>query len=149
MPLALSHESFFQSPVLQIANEIPVTSLPGLSSLLSSAASPSRVRGIRNSIGRWRVVCRAGLEADRLGRVEVAGYSLDGYRNSTLLHFHSRSSLPSRSHGCLSIEALLGLRRTWSVLCRWHLRCRLSHHAHLIIRTGLLGRIWRRRALVC
>ena len=135
MPLALSHESFLQSPVFQVANEIAVASLPSLTSLLSSASSPSR---IRNSIGRWRVVRRAWLQADGLIRIEVAGYPLDRYGNPTLLDFHCRSSLTSRPHGGLGVQTLLGLRRSRAILCRWHLCCRLSHHAHLIVWTRLL-----------
>jgi hypothetical protein len=80
MPLALSHESFLQSPVFQIANKIAVASLPSLTSLLSSASSPSR---IWSSIRRRRIVCRAWLQADRLIRIEVAGHSLYRYRNTS------------------------------------------------------------------
>ena len=103
MPLALSHKPFLQGPVLQVANEVAIASLSGLPSLLRSAASPSRICGIWHSIGRWRVVGRAGLETDRLRGIEMARYSLNGYGNSTLLHFHRRGSLSSRSHSGLRI----------------------------------------------
>lgn len=150
MPLALSHEPLFQCSVFQVPDEVPITSLPGLTPLLSSTTSSPRVRGVSigHSIGRWRIVCWAWLEADGLGGVEVARYSLDCYGNSTLLHFHRRSSLSTRPHGSLGIQTLLGLGRSRSVLCRRHLSGRLAHHPHLVVWARLLRRIWWRCTLM-
>jgi hypothetical protein len=56
------HESFFQSPILQIPDEVAVTPLP----VTSSATSPSLATcGIRRTVWRWRIICWTWLKTDR------------------------------------------------------------------------------------
>lgn len=112
MPLALTHESFLQCAVFEVANEIPIASTRTLCALLSPTASPPRTSwvSVRGSIRRWWIVCWAGLQANRLGGIEMTGYPLDRYGYATLLHFHSGRSLASCAHciiGCLCIKILL------------------------------------------
>lgn len=142
MPLTLPHESFFESAIFQIADEIAVASLSLLllSSLSSSTASPPRTARIAiwRSIGRRWVVCRAWLESDRLTGIQMACHSLYGCRNSALLNFHRGSSLATRADSCLLVERLLLLRWCCTILSRRHLCLGLAHHSHLTVRTSLL-----------
>ncbi len=90
MPLILAHETFFESAIFKIANEVAVASLAALLPLLGPAPPSSRTAhiSIPASVRGWRVVRRAWLETDRLAGIQVASDSLYGDRNPTLLHFH-------------------------------------------------------------
>lgn len=135
MPLlSLPHDAFFQIP-----NKVSIVPWPAALPTCSSAASSSctaRV-SIGSSLGRWGIICRAWLKADRCVWIEVTCHSLNRNRNAALLYFHGRSPLPARSHRCLSVQILL-LRRSWPVLPLRQLGWLLLHHAHLVIRARLL-----------
>ena len=95
MPLALSHEAFLKRSVFKVANEVTIASRARLSTLRRpTAPSPCAAWiSIRGAV-RWRWVVRgAWLQANGLVGIEMAGHSLNGDWDTTLLNFHRGRSL--------------------------------------------------------
>lgn len=133
--VVVSHKAFFESSLFQVADEVPVAARALLNATSSPCSARSAIGASSSHIGRRWVVGRAGLQADRLARVEVAGHALNGCRNATLLLLHCRCSLSGRSHGSLLLVHA-GIRHLGVLTLRdllWPLR-----HDHRSILSGLL-----------
>lgn len=151
MPRALvrvPHEPLLERPLLQVADEVAVSLLlvPALRVLLRRPAAPpphaAPAVEVAGPVGRRRVVRRAGLQPDRLRRVEVARHPLDGRRDAALLLLHRRRALPAslrrrllRVHGRLLLLLCDGTVVGWR-----HLR------RHRLAVASCLRGVWRRGA---
>lgn len=133
MPRVLvAHKSFLQCTLLEIANEIAISS----TSLLSPATTPART-GCRvvytdHAFTRRWIICRAWLEANWLSRVKVASHPLNCSWNTTLLLLHGRRSLSVCTHTSLLIHIGLG---NVSVLRSRHWLRRLTHNHRPVLTT--------------
>ncbi len=144
MPWALvvTQESFFEGPLLQVPDEVPIRSPLLLSTAPSSASLPTgRLVHAYQAIRRRWIIGRARLEPDRRVRVEMAGHPLDRRGDAALLLLHGGCSLP-RPHRLLVVH--IGLGHT-GVVRGWHLSGRLLH-SHLTV-VGLGAVRWGSRAM--
>ena len=108
MPRVLvAHEAFFESPFLEVPNEVSVPTTALLDSA-TSPASPTRLRvHAGHSFARWRVVRWARLESNWLARVKVAGNTLDSSWNTALLLLHCGCPLSVGPHASLLVHVRL------------------------------------------
>lgn len=137
--ILISHKAFFQSAFLQVAYKVPVSAAALLQPTSPSDGSARSVFEVRHSIAwRW-VVSRARLQANGLGRIEVASNPLNRSRDSALL-IHCRGPLPTASHPSLwGVDAGLGeaaILRLWGRLCHHYLTILTSTTGH---RLGPIG----------
>lgn len=142
--LLITHEALLQSALLKVSDEIAVSSAALLlrAAPASTGLSAWGTFDTDHAITCRRIVCRTGLQPDRVVGIEVTGHALYGRRDAALLLLHSRCPLPARPHAILGIQSALS---NIAIRCWWQLLWRRLCHRHLAIVARLSAVWWRLR----